>query len=70
MHFIGPKNQIVVVFSIIPLEEKKSIEKNKSDNKMHFAREHSQLMFCYTFYLLIIFFDIHVYMHVILCWLS
>lgn len=45
MHFIGPKNQIVVVFSIIPLEEKKSIEKNKSDNKMHFAREHSQQMF-------------------------
>lgn len=43
-------------FSIIPLEEKKSIEKNKSDNKMHFAREHSQWMFCYTFYLLIFFF--------------
>lgn len=30
MHFIGPKNQIVVVFSIIPLEEKKSIEKNRA----------------------------------------
>lgn len=52
MHFIGPKNQIVVVFSIIPLEEKKSIEKNKSDNKMHFAREHSHT---HTFYLLIFF---------------